>query len=883
MLTTGTRLGAYEILTLIGSGGMGEVYRATDTKLGRDVALKILPASFTNDPDRVARFRREAQVLASLNHPHIAQIYGLEEANGTQFLVLELVEGEGLDKRIARGPIPVEDALGIARQIAQALEAAHDKTIIHRDLKPANIALTNDGHVKVLDFGLARTVETTNSSFDAMNSPTITSPAAMTGVGVILGTAAYMSPEQARGRPVDGRADVWAFGCVFYEMLAGTRAFDGDDVPDLLAEILKREPDWNRLPSSMSPALRRLIRRCLEKDPRRRLRHMGDVAIELEDTTAARTNEKDDTRAQRPQRERYAWAAALTLVSLTAGALMMRSAAVPFDRETRLDLVTPATSDPVSFALSPDGRRVVFVGTADGRSRLFLRPFDTAEAHPLPGTDGGTLPFWAPNGKSIGFFADDGKLKRVDLESGVVRPLASASLPQGGAWNRNDVILYVPRTGPIFRVANGDGDPTPVTKLQSSHRSHSLPSFLPDSRHFLYFVSGASEVRGVYVGDLNSVESHRLFDAESPGIYSQSGYIFFVRQGRLYAQRFDADQLTVSGEPSLVAESIAHETLAGVQGWGFSVSQTGWIAYRNASVEPRRQFAWFDRSGRMIAAVGAPDAASPTSPSLSPDGQRVALHRNVDGNPDVWLLDLARGALTRFTTDPANDIHPLWSPDGTRLVYGSNRRGMYDLYERSITGSGGENIVLSGVENVANAADWSADGQLILFQSRDLKTGSDIWVLPLTGDRKPRPFIRTEFDERDPQFSSDAKWVAYQSTDSGRPEIYVQPFPGPGERTQISTNGGAQVRWRADMKELFYVGLDERLMSVRVNPRAESGSVDTATPVPLFVTHLGGALQLSSRQQYVVSSDGQRFLMNTIVGDGATSPLTVILNWRGSR
>ena len=882
-ITAGARVGGYGVLAALGAGGMGEVYRAKDTKLGRDVALKILPASFTNDPERVARFHREAQVLASLNHPHIAQIHGLEEVNGTQFLVLELVDGESLDKRIARGPIPVDEALDIARQIAEALEAAHDKGIIHRDLKPANIALTKDGSVKVLDFGLAKAVEATSGSIDAMNSPTITSPTMMTGVGVILGTAAYMAPEQAKGRPADKRSDIWAFGCVLYEMLSAVRAFGGEDVSDTLAEILKGEPDWRRVPKATSSGVRRLLRRCLEKDPRRRLRDMGDVAIELEDGTLEREGAGEHAGTRSRRLERVGWSAALLTVTVGAAALIMLSDRPRPGPETRVEIVGAPTSDPISFAISRDGRKLAFAGVSEGRSRLFLRVFDSAQMHPLPGTDGGSLPFWSPDANSVGFFADDGKLKRVDLDTGVVHTLASASLPEGGSWNRNHVILYVPRSGPIFRLAAGGGEPVPVTKFQPGHSTHALPSFLPDDRHFLYFVQASSDARGVYVGDLNSLESRRLFDADSPAVYVESGEVLFVRQGRLYAQRFDPDRLVLSGEPVPIAEQIAHHTLASVQGWAFAASDTGTIVYRNASADARRQFAWFDRSGRMISTVGQPDDGSPASPSLSPDGRRLAFHRSVNGNVDVWLLDLLRGVLTRFTTDPANDIHPIWSPDGTRIVFGSNRRGMYDLYEQSLAGAGAERISLRDVENVSNVADWSADGRLLLFQSRDLKTSSDIWVLPLAPGQKPLPVIRTEFEERDPQFSPDGKWIAYQSTDSGRPEIYVQPFPGRGARTQISTTGGTQVRWRPDMKEVFYVALDERLMSVPVTFRGDSGSVDAGAPVPLFLARLGGALQPGSRQQYVVSPDGQRFLMNTITGDGTTSPIAMILNWQGHR
>jgi Tol biopolymer transport system component len=882
-LSAGTRLGPYEIVSALGAGGMGEVYRAHDTKLRRDVALKILPDAFATDPERLARFQREAQVLASLNHSHIGAIYGLEESNGIRALVLELVEGPTLADRIAQGAIPLDEALPIARQIAEALEAAHEQGVIHRDLKPANIKLRPDGVVKVLDFGLARLAEAPAASgaVGPSQSPTITTPAMMTGVGMILGTAAYMSPEQAKGRPSDKRSDVWAFGSVLYEMLTGKRAFKGEDVSDTLAAVLRDEPDGTALPADTPPAIRRLLRRSLEKDHKRRLPDIAVARIEIDEALSTGNVEPAIAPGALRTRERLAWISIVglvTLVALAIAAWAFRPVPPPA-LEMRLEINTPPTTTPTSLAISPDGQKLVFAGTDQGRSGLWLRSMNAVSARALAGTEGASFPFWSPDSRSLGFFAD-AQLKRIDIEEGRVQILANASSPAGGTWNQDGTILFVPADiGPIFRISATGSVPTAVDRIDAKQTGHTFPQFLPDGRHFLYYVAGNPEVRGVYIGEIGGTDTRRVLDAESAATYTSVGYLLFVRQGTLYAQRLDLGQMALRGSPIAVAERVA---VTGTPARGFvaavSASAAGAIAYRVGSViENPRRLTWFDRSGQEIG-IAADAANSAVGPALSPDGHRVALSRTLNGGTGIWLLDLGRGVLSRFTFATAVDTQPIWSPDGRRIAFASNRTGVLDLYEKSASGVGSEQLLLATDQGkVPN--DWSPDGRFLLYRSFDPKTGWDLWALPFGGDRKPIPVVQTNFEERDGQFSPDGRWVAYQSNESGRYEIYVQPFPGPAGKSQISKDGGAQVRWRPDGKELFYIALDDRLMAVPIHFTSDDQGVDADAAVPLFSTHVGGAVQSPSRQQYSVSPDGQRFLMNTVTEEAVSSPITVILNW----
>ncbi len=879
-LNIGTQLGSHEITALLGKGGMGEVYSARDTKLKREVAIKILPEEFSRDAERVSRFQREAEVLASLNHPNIAAIYDLQEDKGTRFLVLELVDGETLAERIQRGPIPIEEALNIAKHICEALEAAHAKGVIHRDLKPANIKITPGGRVKVLDFGLAKVFEVEprhplpeGEGFS--NSPTLMTG---TGRGVILGTAAYMSPEQARGKTVDRTSDIWAFGCVLYEMLTGTQPFTGETITDILAGIVKMDPDWTALPEGTPSIIRSLLRRTLQKDRNQRLRDIGDGKIEIEEALAqppALTGAKVPSPARNRKREWAAWAlAAVAIIAFAVVSVFYFNR--PVAPETYLQVVTPPTFDTISMAISPDGRKLVFVGANQGRTQLFLRSFDSANAQPLAGTDGASYPFWSPDSRSVGFFAEN-KLKRIDVPGGAVQALANTTPGRGGAWSPDGTILFsAAGVGPLYRVEAIGGPIAEVTHLDSPRTSgHLYPSFLPDGRHFLFYAQGSPEGRGVYWGDLESKEIARLFDADTAAVYSPSGYLVFARQGNLFAQRFDAAKRQLLGDPFTIAEQATLDIAFSVGAFSAGANV---LAYRTGASSGNRQLQWFDRSGKQVGVSGPPDGFASINPDLSPAGDRVALGRTVSGNQDIWILEPTRQLTTRFTFDPDLDQTPVWSPDGSQIVFSSNRKGNANLYLKSSSGAGTDELLLE-TRQPKIVQDWSRNGRFIIYRSPDPKNGNDLWVLPLSGDRKPFPLVVTPFTERDAQFSSDVRWVAYQSDESGHNEIYVQPFPGPGGKWQVSNAGGTQPRWNRNGKELFYVADDGKLMSVPIETKPNDPTLKASPPIELFPTRI---LEINgpNKQQYAVSPDGQRFLVNVPTESATVSPITVVLNWK---
>jgi serine/threonine protein kinase len=857
-----------EVLAVIGRGGMGEVYRARDTKLKRDVAIKTLPDEFSHDADRLSRFQREAEVLASLNHPNIAAIYDLQEAEGARFLVLELVEGETLAERIARGPIPIDEALQIAKSICEALEAAHEQGIVHRDLKPANIKITPDGKVKVLDFGLARVMSGNASTATVSNSPTLVSGSM---AGAIIGTAAYMSPEQAEGLNADSRSDVFSFGCVLYEMLTGRQLFQGDSAAKILSGVLIGQPDFTALPPKLNPRLHDLLRRCLEKNPKRRWQAVGDLRAELE-TIAAAPYIKDAAVSAAPRRP-VAWivtsAAATVIAALLAiPALKHLWEVPPTPPEVRTDITAAQTSDllsSISFALSPDGKQIVYVAAGDGPQRLWVRPLDKTMAQPLAGTEGATFPFWSPDSRSLGFFADR-KLKRIDIAGGSPQTLADA-YNRGGTWNADGVILFMPNeASPIFRISASGGPATAVTKLEKQSGLVS-PQFLPGGRQFLFFAVGSAETQGIYLGSLDRLDTKRLTAADeySPFLTFPPGWLLFRRTGTLVAQRLDPARGELEGEPVTVADpDIANALWVSAAG--------GRIAYRGGAYR-RTQLAWFDRLGKALGTLGAPDLYMGL-PSLSPDGRRVAVARTVQNNMDIWLLDGER--MTRFTFDTSPDIFPIWSPDGSRIVFDSNRKGHRDLYWKSSNGASTEELLLESGQD-KTASDWSADGRFLLYYSRDPQTSLDIWALPLQGDRKPFVFLKTNFNEYRPRFSPDGRWVAYMSNESGRFEIYVRPFPGPGGQWQISTAGGITPVWAPGGKELYYLAPDGTLMAAGI---AVSGAtIVPGSPSALFHTHIvGGGTDVNGGRSYDVSRDG-RFLILTILEDASTSPITLIQNW----
>ena len=865
----GTKLAHYEITSHLGSGGMGDVYQATDSKLGRSVAIKLLPEAFTHDAERAARFEREARMLASLNHSNIAAIYGIEETGGRKFLVMELVLGETLAQRIKRGPIHLDEALPVAKQTADALEAAHEKGIIHRDLKPANIKITPQGQVKVLDFGLAKAFAGEAAEVNLSNSPTLSMAA--TKAGVVLGTAAYMSPEQAKGKETDRTTDIWAFGCVLYEILTGRAAFEGETLGEILGSVFKSEPDWKRLPVETPTAIRRLLGRCLQKDRNLRLRDIGDARLDIMEPRG----EVEPAAPPAKARERLAWiVAAAAVVCLTALAFVyLREAPPVMPPEMRVEITTPESSQPLEFALSPDGTRLAFVANDNGAQRLWVRPLNAVAAQPLAGTDGADYPFWSPDSRSIGFFAN-GKLKRIEMDGGPPQTLADASAGRGGTWNRDGIILFSPNiAAPLSSIPQSGGIPRSVTHLEPEHQSHRFPQFLPDGNHFLFYVQARAEI---YLGSLEGGDVKRLTASDTAGAWMAPGWLLYMQQGTMRAQALDIEHGTLTGNPVTVADPVGYDAY---NYGGFSVSSAGLLAYRSVPAS-RRQLTWFDRTGKALGAVGDPDDTTLGYPELSPDGRRVAVDCTVQGNQDICLIDFLRGGFARVTIDAAIDRRPLWSLDGTQIVFQSNRTNAYDLYTKPASGAGAEQLLLpSPYVKAPNAL--SSDGRFLLYfenSENSLNGARDLWVLPLQGDRKPVALLNSPFDEGNGQFSPDGRWMAYHSNESGRYEVYLVPFPAGGGKWPISTDGGISPRWRRDGKELFFLGPDGSMMAATVST---SGTFpEAAPPVKLFQTHIiGGGTNYNNKHQYAVSSDG-RFLINVPFGDSVNRPITLLQNWK---
>ncbi|HEU4936201.1 MAG TPA: protein kinase [Vicinamibacterales bacterium] len=875
-LAPGVELGPYIILGPLDTGAMGEVYRARDTRLARDVAVKVLPAAFSVDTERIARLEREARLLATLNHPHIATIHSLEVSNGVCALVMELIEGPTLAEHLAGRALPMNRTLPIACQIADALAAAHARGIVHRDLKPANIKLTGSGAVKILDFGLAQAV--------GPDDRDVGTPGEAGDVPIredlIAGTPAYMSPEQARGERVDQRADVWAFGCVLYEMLTGQRPFGGTTISETLGAVLDRGPDWQALPPTVPDGIRRLLRRCLEHDPKRRLHHMADARIEIDD---AALNGVDDSPAQ-PKRSRYPERIVVGLVAALAivvGLLFVQSA--PEAPEMRIvDITTPWTSDPSSFALSPDGRRLAFVGDYQGQPTLWVRPFDAAEAQSLPGTQGARRPFWSPDSRSIGFFAFT-ELKRIDADGGAPQTVTSIIAGTAAAWGAGGTILLSGRmsrtispspTG-LLRVDVTGGASDIATRPVPQSTGHRYPEFLPGGRQFLFFAGGADDVRGVYVGSLDSSETTRVVASDSQGAYLPPEWLLFVRQGALLAQRFDISRRIVTGEPITVAESVAFDSVTGDA--AISTSDTAVFAYRSGR-GPVSQLAWFDRSGRPLGTIRPPDEAAVSNPRLSPDGQRVVAERTVRNNTALWLLDRGRQMLFTRTDDDGMARYPVWSPTGNRIAFASVRIASVRLSAKPSEGTEDEEVLLESSQD-ALLTDWSQDGRFLLYFAPDPKTGTDLWMLP-RDTRVPKVFLATAANEMWGQFSPDGRWVAYQSNETGRFEIYVRSFPAGGVAIPISTAGGVYARWSRDGNELYYVAPDATMMAVPIRRTRTTLSADS--PVALFRTRRvgGGVNVIGYGHQYDVAPDG-RFLMNVEL-ESNPRPITLVMNWKPS-
>jgi eukaryotic-like serine/threonine-protein kinase len=885
--TSGTRLGPYEITALLGAGGMGEVYRATDTSLKRQVAIKVLPASLADDPERLARFQREAEMLAALNHPNIAHIHGVDHSAGVPALVMELVEGPTLADRIRRDAIPIDEALPIAKQIAEALEAAHEQGIIHRDLKPANIKVRADGVVKVLDFGLAKALaaDADDLAIELSRSPTITTPAA-TRLGVVLGTAAYMSPEQARGQTVGEQTDIWAFGVMLYEMLTGRQAFTGETITDIIARIVTADPDWTALPESTPPFVRILLRQCLQKRRADRLHHIADARIHIDSAQSdpalvSTTVPQGHVVRPRP----LAWIAAAAL--LITGAL----AALGIERlvrpapsaiaAVRLSVPPPpkasfsgAPNTPY-ISMSPDGRHLAFLASVDGVLRVWVRSLDTLDARPLAGTEGVVPypPFWSADSRFIGFFTVTRKLRKIELVGGPVQTICdveTGTINPSGAWNRDGVIVFGAGAAPLKRVSAAGGTPEPLTALDQSRQElgHYWPTFLPDGDHFFFLARSATpENSAIFIGSLSSRETMRVIGADSRIAYDPSGYLLFVRDGSLLALPFNARKLRPAGDPFLVAEHVRSNTTGQST---LTVSENGVLAYRTADVE-RNTLRWFDRSGKPLGTLGSIGAYQ--SPKLSPDEQRVAIARSDSPTEgaDIWVIEVARGTMTRLTFGggaAAGRSSAVWSPDGEKVAFRSSKGAGENVNVKAPSGAGNEEVL---VKAPGILQDWSSDGRFVLTNDR-----VSIWVVPLFGDRKPYSYLApAQFSRAQPQLSSDGRWMAYRSNESGKNEIYVQSFPDASVRARISTDGGDSPRWRRDGKEIFYLDPDQKLMVVSVSASAKK--LDVSTPSRLFEVTVSSIAP--QRQQYDVTSDGQRFLVNTNAAESET-PVTVVVNWQ---
>ena len=837
---------------------MGEVYKARDTRLDRTVAIKVLPEHVASDPELKQRFEREAKTLAALSHPHICPVFDVGSQGGLGFLVMECLEGETLEQRLKKGALPLDQALQMGIQIADALAVAHRAGIVHRDLKPGNVMLTKSG-AKLLDFGLAKVGA---SAVAGGLSMLPTTPPGQTQPGAILGTFQYMAPEQLEGHEADARADIFALGAVMYEMVTGKKAFEGKSQASLIAAILASEPPaMAALQPLTPPLLDHVVHRCLAKDPDDRWQSASDVMRELKWIAGAGSQIDVGSRikSRTRNRERVAWLIAAFSVVVALVALSMRFVGreLPEPATTRFDVVTPPTSDPTAFALSADGRQLAFVATTEGVSRIWVRPLDRVAAEPLAGTEGASHPFWAPDGDAIGFFAGR-KLKRVNLTGGATQTLADAPAERGGTWSSDGVIVFAPTTfGPLMRVSATGGTAMPVTRLDPGQGSHRWPQFLPDGRRFLFFMGfSSSEVtRGVYIGTLDGEESRRVLETETAAMYAPAAAaLLLVRQNVLFALRFDQTRAVVTGEPVPVAQAVGSEP--GVARGTFAVSATGVLAHRPSGGE-RRQLVWVDRTGTVLGTLGAADENALGNPELTLDGRHVAVQRAVQGNVDVWLIDIGRGVPNRFTFDAGSDGDPVWAPDGTRVAFRSSRgdEAVLNLYEKAASGITDEQRMLATSESKTPLA-WSPDGRFLLYVTQDAVTGADLWALPVTNGRSttrsatsdatvsavqqpqgglsgsstsPRaapangspafPIVQTRFDETGGQFSPDGRWITYESNESGSVEVYVQAFPGPGRKSQVSVAGGYEPRWRPDGKELFYIAPDGRLMAVTIARR----------------------------------------------------------------
>ena len=866
-LKPGSAFGPYIVGELLGAGGMGEVYRARDPKLGRDVAIKVLPAAVTSDPNRLSRFTREARLLASLNHPNIGAIYEVEDAGGVQGLVLELIDGPALSDRLSRGALPIREALGIARQIATALEAAHEKGIIHRDLKPANVKITPAGAVKVIDFGIARGVE-----------PDVS--AAATETGFIIGTAAYMSPEQARGGSVDKRTDIWAFGCVLYEMLTGQQPFDADTSSDTIARILEHEPAWDRLPSTVPQAIVRLLRRCLSKDPAERLHDIADARLEIADVMSLPASGVDRKPAIARSNTRWVWVALTSAAAIVGAtvwwALSRETGPAPSAPPVEFGVPFPDNHFPSNgLAVSPDGRHIA-VGIFANAPQIWVHSLESSQTRPLAGAEGSLGPFWSADSARIGF-GSGGKLRSIELASGSATVICDLPPPaqsvSGGAWNAAGVIVF-DSGGQLFRVATTGGVPAriPVTGALEP----SFPQFLADQRHFIFHDGPPSAGGTIKVASLDGGEARSLVASDAPGVFAPPDRLLFYRGASLLAQKMNQERLTLEGEPSLVAANASMGVLFGVRAL-VSASATGVLAFGRPRGGSTGQLTWFDRTGFSSGSLPQPPDGEYLNPAFSPAGDRVAVNfmDPRTGDWDIWIVDVARGVPERFTSDPANDSDPIWSPDGKEIVFASDRGGQMGLYRKGVGGSDTESLVaiIDGARLLV-PSDWSRDGKYILYDRGRARGFRSVWALPLFGDRKPVEVVDDKFFPYSAHLSPDGQWLAYTSLDTGRYEVYVRRFPGPGQKQQISSNSGAHPRWTADGRELVYWAVPRGIEAVSFEA---TGSTFRVGPRRTLVQRAGLSL-IDARTHYDITRDGRRLLLRQPAGPQEAG-LSVILNW----
>jgi serine/threonine protein kinase/Tol biopolymer transport system component len=928
-LAAGTTLAHYRITGELGAGGMGEVWKAEDTKLGRDVALKVLPEEFAKDPERMARFEREAKVLASLNHPNIATLYGLEttpvipsERSGSRdplksesdprtqkaleisggpstpasrgdafaqddrravtFLAMELVEGEDLSERINRGPVPVEDAIPIALQIAEALEAAHEQGIVHRDLKPANIKITADGAVKVLDFGLAKAWEAGSGDSNLSLSPTVTRA---TAAGVILGTAAYMSPEQARGKKVDRRADIWSFGVVLWEMLTGRKLFEGETVSDVLAAVLTREFSLEDLPPNTPSSVKRIVNRCLDRDPRRRLQWIGEARLGLENVEGG----AEDTAARRTGDSRLwkvlPWGTAVVMAVAAfwlGGQNVLRE--IPLRGSVEASILPPTSTEfdlSTGLALSPDGTTLAFVGRGEnGVSRLWLRPLDRSSSRPLEGTEGAQAPFWSPDSRFLGFFANQ-KLHKIEVATGLQEALADAPLVFGGAWGADGNIVFASDwMTPLMLVSASGGEPKPVLEPTKPGEMLAWPSFLPDGRHFLFLArqySSSAPMGELRVGSVAGSPSKLLIPSNANAQYAAPGYLVWWHDGNLRAQRFDDTKLELIGEPVILASDVLARADVGVA--DFSLSDGSALVYQRGEALTVNRLVLVDRDGTELGTVGQPGIYY--EPRLSPDGRTIVLDISDETNRgDIWLIDTNRGIGTRLTSIPEDDTEPVWAPDGRAIVFCSHRGGQeMALYLRRL-GTESEAELLVREEGVTlRPRSWSPADDLMV--QREQSGQKDLWTYSFT-DGSFQPYIATQFPEVDGEFSPDGRFVAYVSSETGRKEVYVASFPDPVSRWRISLNGGVTPLWGPDGTEIFFVNLRSELMSVAVSevqggPSRESGvrTLEFTAPQKLIRVDIR---EYQEARNYD-SRDGRHFVLNGYVRSGGSEPLSLVMNW----